>query len=388
MEGTDLLVRFFRAIGAEREAEMYFRLFKKTPPGRFAVLEVAPDLSPLSIGLLAPQIAILVEVGLTPILLHGPPHGDGRAKDRNEAMTETILASLALAEVEAEDFSHEFDEDGTPSRTAVRRICRAAKRGVVPLVSAEDLDATRAGLVGAVKPKKFVRMCEAGGLRDPGGRVIEYFNLAEEENEGLFPPVAEADLPFLREAEALLVRMGRRAAVQVAPPGHLLGELFLVRGTGTYIKRGRRMVFHRNLSQVSRSRLRDLIENAFGAPLVRDYFRRKTPPVAGVVLDPDYRGAAIVCRVGRLHYLDKFAVRRIAQGEGLGYDLWRETVRRFPRLFWRSRPDNPVNAWYAKHAQGCHRGKDWIVWWHGLAPSEIRRALTFAFELAPTLARD
>ena len=36
MEESEVLVRFFRAIGAEREAEMYFRLFKKTEPGRFA----------------------------------------------------------------------------------------------------------------------------------------------------------------------------------------------------------------------------------------------------------------------------------------------------------------------------------------------------------------
>ena len=135
----------------------------------------------------------------------------------------------------------------------------------------------------------------------------------------------------------------------------------------------------RRVGGLSRTRLRDLIEKAFGARLARDYFRfrrREANPIDGVLLDPDYRGVAILRRVGRMRYLDKFAVRRIAQGEGLGHDLWEEIARSSEVLL--AKPSvNPIN-WYAKRATGMHRLPEWIVWWNGLTAREIRGVVEFA----------
>jgi acetylglutamate synthase len=36
------------------------------------------------------------------------------------------------------------------------------------------------------------------------------------------------------------------------------------------------------------------------------------------------------------------------------------------RLFWRSRPDNPVNEFYFDEADGCIKGERWHVFWYGL----------------------
>ena len=36
------------------------------------------------------------------------------------------------------------------------------------------------------------------------------------------------------------------------------------------------------------------------------------------------------------------------------------------QLFWRSRPDNPVNDFYLAEADGCLKGDRWNVFWYGL----------------------
>ena len=41
-----------------------------------------------------------------------------------------------------------------------------------------------------------------------------------------------------------------------------------------------------------------------------------------------------------------------------------------PRLFWRSRADNPVNEFYFEQADGCVKGEKWHVFWYGLESFE------------------
>lgn len=47
----------------------------------------------------------------------------------------------------------------------------------------------------------------------------------------------------------------------------------------------------------------------------------------------------------KFYYLCKFCVRKAAQGLGLGDLLWRSLQRDIERLYWRSRTNNPLNAW-------------------------------------------
>jgi acetylglutamate kinase len=49
-----------------------------------------------------------------------------------------------------------------------------------------------------------------------------------------------------------------------------------------------------------------------------------------------------------------------------------------PKLFWRSRHDNPVNAFYLQAADGCLKCGHWTVFWYGLTGfAEIERAAAF-----------
>jgi acetylglutamate synthase len=78
-------------------------------------------------------------------------------------------------------------------------------------------------------------------------------------------------------------------------------------------------------------------------------------------------------------YLSKFAVEPVAQGEGIGRDLWRAMAREFPRLFWRTRAGNPIASWYFSVCDGMVRSSDWNVFWRGietdLVPQIVEAAL-------------
>ena len=99
-------------------------------------------------------------------------------------------------------------------------------------------------------------------------------------------------------------------------------------------------------------RLRALFASAFGRTIRDDFFDRT---VARTFIEEGYRGAAIMEPTAVAPYLTKFAVERAAQGEGLGGEIWSLVSRDFPQFYWRSRPDNPITAWYTKNCDGLCR---------------------------------
>jgi acetylglutamate kinase len=189
---------------------------------------------------------------------------------------------------------------------------------------------------------------------------------------------------LLSEPDALLFDLVRgllarsdvdRLLVSVTSPWTLLTELFTVRGAGTLLKRGTEILRHEDYASIDQSRLKDLLESSFRRPLLPGFLQRK--PLA-VYLQPDYRGAAILepSRVGPL--LSKFAVDPVAQGEGMGRDLWQRIVRGFPSLVWRARRDNPINSFYVTECDGMARAAKWQVFWRRV---ELTRVAAVVDEL-------
>jgi acetylglutamate synthase len=61
----------------------------------------------------------------------------------------------------------------------------------------------------------------------------------------------------------------------------------------------------------------------------------------------------------------------VAQGEGMGNDLWQALARDHAALFWRTRATNPIANWYATLADGVLRLPGWHVFWRGIPPRAI-----------------
>lgn len=419
MERYELVIRFLQEIGAAREAAMYIRLFQKEEPSRFAVIEVGEDLTPVSLHVLALNLSYLAALDLYPVVVHGVvaagargPRARTRAgrRDRTLAVNETLLTAI-----EVENGSSEGVVTGVFSGTAatptvrLSRIRDAVAADAIPVVAAltvprglrkkrrvriEEmtpipLRTATLSLIAKLRPRKIILLDEAGGIRRADGALVDYVNLRMQRDRLLEPGIlAPGDDAQLAAIETLLEALPARALAQVASPGSLLRELFTQKGGGTLVKRGRRIAVHEGLSGVSRDRVRGLIERSFGRKLARDYFGPRSvrrAPFVSVIVDPDYKGVAIVRELEGLSYLDKFAVRPEARGEGIATDLWNTLTSRHPAFFWRSRPANPINGWYWEQADGCVKGEAWWTWWRGLDESEARKALRLAPALPATL---
>ncbi|VAW47159.1 hypothetical protein MNBD_GAMMA02-1020, partial [hydrothermal vent metagenome] len=104
--------------------------------------------------------------------------------------------------------------------------------------------------------------------------------------------------------------------------------------------------------------------------------------VKKIYLAESGRAAAVVTQGFRGHaYLHKFAVTKAAQGEGLAASLWQQIKTNHPQLYWRSRLNNDINAWYFKQADASVKSAsgDWVGFSCGLFPAESLDCLQQAF---------
>jgi acetylglutamate kinase len=156
----------------------------------------------------------------------------------------------------------------------------------------------------------------------------------------------------------------------VASPLNLLAELFTVKGAGTLIKAGTTIERRASYADVDPVRLVALLESSFGRRLEREFLTRS--PLA-IYLEASYRGAAILHPSPIAPFLSKFAVEPVAQGEGIGQDLWQAIIRDHAAVYWRSRPENPIASWYARICDGMVRMPSWHVFWRGVAMLDVPR---------------
>ena len=154
--------------------------------------------------------------------------------------------------------------------------------------------------------------------------------------------------------------------VAVTSPLNVLRELFTVKGAGTLLRRGARIVRHDGWDGVDVPRVRELLASSFGRAAGRGLLRADAR--AASTSTRATAAASILADAPLGAYLTKFAVSAEAQGEGIARDLWEALVADTPVVFWRARRTNPISEWYAKLCDGLMRVPDWTVYWKGLAP--------------------
>jgi len=159
-----------------------------------------------------------------------------------------------------------------------------------------------------------------------------------------------------------------KATVSVAAPPSKMRELFTVRGAGTLVKLGSAVERHEALSTLDAQRLRGLLDQAFGRRVRDEFFVRR--PLR-LYLESEYRGVALLEPGRGAAFLSKFAVLPLAQGEGVGQDLWWAMAKETPSFYLRARPTNPIGNWYATVCDGMQRTKDWNVYWKGIEAGAI-----------------
>ncbi|MBN8727334.1 MAG: acetylglutamate kinase [Xanthomonadales bacterium] len=426
------IVRLLSSMASAREINQYLERFSQLDARRFAVVKVGGAVLRDDLEALTSSLAFLQQVGLTPIVLHGAgPQLDAELvaagigkrtvnglrvtpaealaivrrvfQAQNLALVESLQgidarATPVLGGVFEADF---IDPDalgfvGRVARVELAPIEAALRAGSIPVIA--SLGETASGqilninadfaaneLVRVLRPYKIIFLTGTGGLLDANGRIIDSINLSSEYDRLLAEPWLGGGMRLkIEQIKALLDQLPLSSSVSITRPDELARELFTHKGSGTLVRRGEKVQVHASWDTLDRARLAALIEAGFGRALVPDYFERTRLHRAYV--SENYRAALILTCEDGLAYLDKFAVADDAQGEGLGRAAWQAMRAETPRLFWRSRRHNPVNAFYDAECEGSIKQPEWKVYWYGIDDfAVIERCVAHCRSRAATL---
>lgn len=406
-EPLETVLTFLESVGKRSETELYLQLFQRFPKESFAIVAPRTSVVRESLGALADQLGFLNRLGLHAPVVLGAFDGEAGSRERD-----WVVEALRDVEIAAQRYDGSDPEE-------VRAALRAGRAPVLVLTKEPDEALVR--LARELATRKLVILRDRGGLGPHGmsrielspGHVllghasgISVINLRSDFDALMASgQLDEEDSTLLERARSLLDRIlgvggSANTMLNVSSPLALLKELFTVRGAGTLIKRGSVVRSLDGYGAVDLPRLEGLLESAFGRALQTGFAERQ--PLR-VYLEADYRGVALIehglageaqaqPEVGpsRAVFLSKFAVQPVARGEGIGQDLWWALVREHPSVYWRSRPDNPINPWYQTVCDGMHRGQRWHVYWRGVEPRLLPALIEDAesrvedFQRAPT----
>jgi len=377
---AEAVLTFLDSVGRRSEAELYLRLFREVPSESFAVIAVETGPVTAQGASIAEQLRFLADLGLVAPVVIGL-FDPARARAAADRLTRR------LGSVRLEASVYPFNAHGS-----VEQVRSDLRAGVIPIlvfdeesVSAFDRYHALGDLAATLASRKIVVVRQHGALganvdRDAelapqypllmGRNGISVVNLvAELDLLKQSQLLGNDDLSLLTGIQAVFERAANQSLVfNVTGPFDLLKELFTVKGAGTVVRRGTSIAKAQSYAELDRERLRRLIESSFDRKLRPDIFAR---PLLAAYIAPEYHGAALIEPSPLAAILSKFVVDPIAQGEGMGRDIWQAMIRDQPAVIWRARSKNPICSWYAWQCDGMVRRGYWTVYWRGVEPDKV-----------------
>lgn len=405
------IVQLLSNMSDGKEIRSYLQRFSEVDQTRFAVIKIGGAVLREQLEETAGALAFLHTVGLTPIVLHGGgPQLDETLKTRNiktpkidglrvtsaEALdaardvftgeniklVEAVRAqgvaahSLTTGAIEADYIDKDkFGYVGEPVNVRLGLISSIAQSGAIPILTCLGMapggqllnvngdSATRA-LVGALQPMKIIFLSSVGGLLDRHGAPMHSINLVSDYDSLMASDWVHSGMRLkLQEIKNLLDTAPLSSSVSITTPSGLIKELFTHGGSGTLVRKGEAINTLRDKKGLDRAKTEKLVETAFGRPLREGWWDSLN--IHEVHMSSEYRAGAILTKVDDFIYLDKFAVVDDARGEGLARTVWRQLIKAAQVFYWRSRTDNPFNAFYHDASDGSVKRGPWTVFWVG-----------------------
>lgn len=412
-EVREIVIQVLSELGTSREAQYYLTRYSRTDSLRFGVIKVGGAVLENKLDWLAESLALLRKLGLMPIILHGAgPQLDralrqaGVSSDKPGGLRVTtpavmkvmrpvvyranrdLVQALQAEGVRAHGIQHGvFECDfldqarlglvGEVRRVDLEAIRDVMNTGALPVVACLgesdtgqvmniNADIAARELILAVRPYKIIFLTDTGGLLDESGRVIRAINLRSDLDKLREQPwVHSGMLLKLEQIAQMLSMLPDSASVSITSVENLVTELFTHRGSGTLIRVGEVVLQSDRIDRADEAGLRKLLESSFNRKLREDYFEDLDLKL--LIRSESYGAAAIVLEgVDGIPYLDKFSVTSDAQGGGVGAAVWQELITRCPKLYWRSRSDNPLNRWYFQQADCSFSSAKWVTFVRGI----------------------
>jgi len=400
-------------LGTSKEARYYLNQFSAADSMRFAVIKIGGAVLDEQLDLLAEALALLHDLGLMPILVHGAgPQLDRALVDADietvkrdglrvttpEVMevvrpmvyriNRRLVHALQKQGVMAQGIQHgvfqcEFlDESryglvGEVQKVDLEALRDVVQSGALPVVACLgenasgqvmniNADFAAREIVWQVRPHKIIFLTANGGLLDAVGRVITAISLRNDlEYLRSQDWVHSGMLLKLDQIAQMLSKLPETASVSITSVDNLATELFTHRGAGTLVRQGEQVLVEDKIDASLIPELTDLLENSFHRKMGSGFFDQDD---LECLIRSESNGAIAIVRKGvnGLPYLDKFAVTPKAQGAGLGSSVWQTLIHRYPKLYWRSRTGNTLTRWYYEQADTHFSSEQWIAFSRGL----------------------
>ncbi|MFH1053437.1 MAG: hypothetical protein V1740_03390 [Candidatus Woesearchaeota archaeon] len=435
----DVIAAILGGIG-EREKQYYLDRFRHEDPSKFAVIKVSGECVRDSLDQIVYDLSQLQKLDLNPIVIFGwgeilnqkltqagiiPKFiGGDRVTDlatlaliqetvaeiTGNFLSEAAKYDLDLADLtsrhifDAEQFHPDLGYVGHVTGVDIGSIVAACQNHQIPLVAplgyqgsqVLNINGDTAGkaLVVSIKPDKYIVLTSKGGILDSQGNLLRKMSIVDDYDrlvrEGV---ITDGMLKKVEDAKALLEELRDSYCVEIASPKNLFVELFTYQGSGTKIVLGYNTHIHSSLDGIDQDKAKQLIEASIEKTLAHDYF--SSEQLIAIVLEEDYDGIGIVQNHNGWAYMDKFAISRKSQDQGLGTKIFSEILGNLgkisgkPGMFWRSDPQNPNNKWYfnrvLENKGGCQVSGGWVVYWIGIPQEEIPDIIQYASNKEPTM---
>ncbi|MBD3203173.1 acetylglutamate kinase [Candidatus Woesearchaeota archaeon] len=423
MKHANLIIDFFSNTGEKDQALMYLNLYTKTPAYEFAVIKIGGNILKQEIDKVADTLCYLYDLGLYPVIIHGAGPQIKAALKKNNINTKKIDGQRITGEKELgvivsvmkninQNLVKKINENNGKAESLTKDIffCKKAKNKrlgfvgeiksvntdmikksirnkKIPVVSSLgydesgnlfniNADCAAKELILKIKPKKFILLSSPGGILNKDKKIISYINLKSEYDSLIKDKiVTEGMLLKLSQIKDLLENINYNFSVQIASPKNLIKELFTIKGSGTFIKKGIDIKVLDSFSSVDKNRLKFLLEQSFSRKLKEVYFKQK---IEKIIIEENYKGAIILKKIKDNIYVDKFAVLKEFQGEGIGRDLWIYLEENQKKFFWRARPENDINTFYSKNSTGIYKAKSWHVFSKNIGPKYLKEIIEYS----------
>ncbi|MFT5162338.1 MAG: acetylglutamate kinase [Alteromonadaceae bacterium] len=428
----ETIIQLLTNLASPQEIDQYMKRFVNAGQAHFAVIKVGGAVLDNDLDNLCSSLAFLEQIGLFPIVVHGA--GPQLSKNLDAANIESQfiegqrVTSAAVLKIAKKTFiqqnlklSNKLQAIGvkTASITSgvfgakisdmknlgfvgevdsidLEPINAAIDSGAIPILSSlaetetgqflnVNADIATNQLAIALQPYKIIFLTGTGGLLDEQGKIISSVNLVTDLDYLLSQRWLKGGMKLkIQQVADILNQLPATASVSITTPAHLAKELFTHKGSGTLLRKGEAIFTHQDASTIDRAKLFHLLETSFGKSLDDNYLDKAK--IDKAYITGCYRAAALVTQPTDIAFLDKFVVAEDAKGEGLGKTVWAKLCEENPKLFWRCKPDNQINGFYFKHADGCYKTPDWTVFWLGFGDFEtISKCIDYALSKPATL---
>jgi hypothetical protein len=379
MNKKELLFRFFEITGNDKDSLVYLRNFRKQSPESFALIYCDPQSFIETGESLLFNLKLLLQLELFPILMV------------NNSIPEYIkLFYGKLLNFEGENLpnilnlsSIDLKNDNYLENIKLSISNKKIPMLVIPEEHTDDdrLTDILKELIEVIKSRKIVYLSPERLFLDENGTTISLINYNQESDIELkMKNFSHREQNMVRKIRYLLTdKCDILRSVSVTTPISLFKELFTVKGSGTFFKLGSEIKTIKP-KNVDKEKLRNLLEISFQKKVREEFLDSK---LQNIILESEYRGAAIIKKTRLGSLLSKFAVDEIARGEGIGREIWDKMKQEFPSIFWRAKKNNPINKWYHKECDGLIKQDEWNIYWIGVPFKNIEKVVTFLNKLPP-----